>query len=206
MLKLSLRLPPTLRSLQSLLYTQYIHSIATQRIMETLQPRSRSVSPAGQPHKKPRLDLDQKTGVVAAEMMVLDVPADIMTVQSGPTSQSKQLQGKKRGGKRDKRKIKHKLPEPYSPEDVVHRDVISLLGQDVVDRLIEEGKDWTSPFQMREEVELTVSSISSHGEYYNCHEYSSSLDSSTRLASCANELVTFALVLYVSPMWQLIRG
>ena len=164
MLKLSLRLPPTLRSLQSLLYTQYIHSIATQRIMETLQPRSRSVSPAGQPHKKPRLDLDQKTGVVAAEMMVLDVPADMMTVESGSTSQSKKPQGKKRGGKRDKRKIKHKLPEPYSPEDVVHRDVISLLGQDVVDRLIEEGKDWTSPFQIREEVELTVSAISSHGE------------------------------------------
>ncbi|KAI0089976.1 tRNA methyltransferase [Irpex rosettiformis] len=83
-----------------------------------------------------------------------------MVVEPSSASQSK----KKRGGRKDKRKVKHKLPEPYSSEDVIHREVISLLGQDVVDRLIEEGKDWASPFQMREEVELTVSAISSHGE------------------------------------------
>ncbi|KAI0078551.1 S-adenosyl-L-methionine-dependent methyltransferase [Panus rudis PR-1116 ss-1] len=44
------------------------------------------------------------------------------------------------------------------------KDVEALLGPDVVQRVVEEGKEWDSPFSMRQEVELTVSEISSSGD------------------------------------------
>ena len=65
---------------------------------------------------------------------------------------------------RDKKKMKHKLPEPYSNEDVVYRDVVALLGQDIVQKIKQEGSDWSSPFKVQDEVELTVSALSSNGE------------------------------------------
>ncbi|KAI0704326.1 S-adenosyl-L-methionine-dependent methyltransferase [Cytidiella melzeri] len=104
------------------------------------------------------------SGGAETEDTALDAPADATTVEPDSVSHPSKPQRRKRGGRKDKRKVKHKLPEPYSSEDVVHRDVIALLGKDLVDNLIEEGKDWTSPFGMKEEVELTVSSLSSNGE------------------------------------------
>ncbi|KAI0344007.1 S-adenosyl-L-methionine-dependent methyltransferase [Trametopsis cervina] len=125
--------------------------------MDALQHvRSRSPSP---PHKKPRLDSPkhiEATGGAETEDALLDRPTDAMVLQA----ESSKKQGKKRGA----RKPKNKLPEPYSNEDVVHRDVVALLGEDVVNSIMAEGKDWTSPFQMREEVQLTVSALSSNGE------------------------------------------
>lgn len=167
MLKLSLRLPPRFLLLRFVSASSLrSYSITTRRNMEVPTARSRSVSPTQQPHKKPRLDEAEKSGDVGGaetEGLAPDAPAEAMAVEPGSAVKSSKPRGK-RGGKKDRRKVKHKLPDPYTSEDVVHRDVIALLGQDVVDRLIEEGKDWTTPFQMREEVELTVSALSSNGE------------------------------------------
>ena len=64
--------------------------------------------------------------------------------------------------KRSKRR-KHTPPEFGSSEDVISREVVGLLGNQVVARAEADGVEWESPFGFREEVELTVSSISSSG-------------------------------------------
>jgi hypothetical protein len=65
-------------------------------------------------------------------------------------------------GKRFKKR-KYTPPEPGSSEDVISRQVVALLGEQVVASAEADGTDWASPFGFREQVELTVSSISSSG-------------------------------------------
>lgn len=69
----------------------------------------------------------------------------------------------KKEARKAKKKGQHVLPEPYSTDDVLWRDVISVLGQDIVDNIIEEGTEWDSPFEFREEVDVEVHSLSSNG-------------------------------------------
>jgi len=65
--------------------------------------------------------------------------------------------------RRKKPTRKRTPPEPGTPEDVVSREVVGLLGSEVLAQAEADGLDWESPFGFREEVELTVSSISSSG-------------------------------------------
>lgn len=135
-------------------------------LQQTLRDRSRS--PMDDPaKKKPRLaSPEQNESLVkpAPEDLVLDAPLEAMHMTSG--SGFGLTTHKKQGNKKSKRKDKnkHKPPEPYSNEDIVHRDVVALLGQDVVDKITEEGNDWATPFSVRDEVELTVFAMSSSGE------------------------------------------
>ncbi|GAW05163.1 trna partial [Lentinula edodes] len=54
------------------------------------------------------------------------------------------------------------IPEVCSPEDVRWTDIVSLLGQDVVDKAAEDGSEFNSPFLFKSEVELEVKAISSN--------------------------------------------
>jgi hypothetical protein len=63
----------------------------------------------------------------------------------------------------NKKKRRPTLPEFGSSEDVISREVVALLGDQVVAQAEADGVEWESPFGFREEVELTVSSISSSG-------------------------------------------
>lgn len=54
--------------------------------------------------------------------------------------------------------------EPCSHDDVFWREVIELLGQDAVDAAIEEDSDFRSPFDFKEEVELSIVKLSSNGK------------------------------------------
>ena len=62
-----------------------------------------------------------------------------------------------------RKKPKRTPPESGSPQDVISREVVGLLGSELLARAEADGLDWESPFCFREEVELTVSSISSSG-------------------------------------------
>ena len=66
-------------------------------------------------------------------------------------------------GPKRRKKPKRTPPEPGSPQDIVSREVLRLLGSELVAQAEADGLDWESPFGFREEVELTVSSISSGG-------------------------------------------
>lgn len=83
------------------------------------------------------------------------------------TTKRKPANGEKQSKKKAsrKKKQKHLPPEPYSHDDVLWRDVRDLLGSEVADGIIEEGKEWDSPFQYGEELEVEVSAISSTGTH-----------------------------------------
>src|SRR5579863_84214 len=103
------------------------------RIMETSISKIRPVSPLQPLDKRPRV-----------------------------TPPEAQAGVKSTATKRSKRR-KYTPPNFGSPEDVISREVVGLLGNEVVARAEADGVEWESPFGFREEVELTVSSISSSG-------------------------------------------
>jgi hypothetical protein len=109
-------------------------------LMERLIPRTRSASPThASLDKKPRLAFSQSAVQVGMKHLV---------------------------PKRSKKK-KHTTLQPGSSEDVISREVVALLGEQLVARTEADGAEWSSPFGFREEVELTVSSISSSGMSYS---------------------------------------
>lgn len=168
------RLPSFGRPIHYYFNSRAAHQTCAGRVLEPPRPmqslisqhtlKDRERSPAADEHvsKKPRVASPE-----ASEPLDRPAPADLVLdapVQALAAGNSLSAQGKKQGGKKSKKKQKHKLPQPYSSDDVVHRDVIALLGQDAVDKVIEAGKDWDSPFKTGQEVELTVSTMSSNGE------------------------------------------
>jgi len=105
--------------------------------------------------KKPRLDIQ----VERSEEQAVVSTSTATTTKQKPANREKQ--SKKKASK--KKKQKRLPPEPYSQDDVLWRDVRDLLGSGVADGTIEEGKEWESPFQYGEEVEVEVLTISSTG-------------------------------------------
>jgi hypothetical protein len=66
-------------------------------------------------------------------------------------------------GPKRRKKPKRTPPESGSPQDVISREVLALLGNELVAQAEADGLDWESPFGFREEAQLTVSTISSSG-------------------------------------------
>ena len=64
---------------------------------------------------------------------------------------------------RRSKKKKQAPVESGSSEDVIFREVVALLGKELLAKAEADGIELESPFGFREEVELTVSSISSSG-------------------------------------------
>ncbi|KAH9992499.1 S-adenosyl-L-methionine-dependent methyltransferase [Russula compacta] len=85
----------------------------------------------------------------------LTSPTVTPTLQAGITTSTAPKRRKKR---------KHTPPEFGSAEDVISREVAGLLGEEHVAKAEADGMEWKAPFGFWEEVELTVSSISSSGE------------------------------------------
>ncbi|THG93842.1 hypothetical protein EW026_g7504 [Hermanssonia centrifuga] len=111
--------------------------------------------------KKPRLGFATEENDAIHEYDDHD-PESSKEAMEGLTSVFDQSRSKRsRPQKKLTKKMKSMVIEPYSAQDVIFRDVVSLLGQEAVDKAIQEGKDWESPFQFREEVELTASILSS---------------------------------------------
>jgi tRNA (uracil-5-)-methyltransferase len=72
--------------------------------------------------------------------------------------------------KTSKRKSKHKkpdLPEVCSPEDVLWHEIKSVLGPSAIEKAVEGGTEYDSPFAFHQEVEVVVKSLSPSGEL-NC--------------------------------------
>ena len=118
--------------------------LARRFLMEMSILRTRSSSPT-QSFLQP---VDKKPRLVSPEP-----PLQVGTKPSTP--------------KRSKKKRKHAPLESGSSEDVISRQVVALLGEEIVARAEADGTEWKSPFGFREQVELTVSSISSSGMSYS---------------------------------------
>ncbi|KAI0045363.1 S-adenosyl-L-methionine-dependent methyltransferase [Auriscalpium vulgare] len=100
--------------------------------------------------KKPRLELDTEE----------HIPVESIATSSKPSTAVKP----KTQSKRSKRRQKHTLPEAGTLEDVIFHEVTELLGKAAVDEAIAAGTEWNAPFEAREEVDLTVTSMSANGE------------------------------------------
>ncbi|KAG8943640.1 tRNA(m5U54)methyltransferase [Tulasnella sp. 424] len=122
----------------------------------TNRPRSSSGTPP--PAKKARLAEENGSGDEAAAAAAGPSSAP-STVKSGGN------QGQKGKGKK-KRKIRRPPPpEPGTSEDVILRDVIELLGgEEAVKVLAAAGKDWESPLEKGQVLEVVVEELSSNGE------------------------------------------
>ncbi|ETW78399.1 hypothetical protein HETIRDRAFT_68397 [Heterobasidion irregulare TC 32-1] len=107
--------------------------------------------------KRPRLEVPNET--------VEDgVPGTIPAAdESAGISENPSERAKAKPSRQQKRR-KEKLPVPGTSEDVIFNEVVALLGKSVVDEAFEKGTERNSPFEFREIVELTVSSISPSGE------------------------------------------
>ncbi|KDQ17575.1 hypothetical protein BOTBODRAFT_29750 [Botryobasidium botryosum FD-172 SS1] len=141
-----------------------------------LLKREQSISPSHQP-KKPRLDelslpkvdveIETEVGLNSKDITAVkkDTPDPASpllpeALPSAPADAAKKTQPKK-----GKKKQKRPPPaEPGSPEDVIWRDIVALLGQSAVDQAVREGKEWDTPLAFGQELELVVSDISSNGE------------------------------------------
>ena len=121
--------------------------------------------------KKPRLD----TQAERSEGQAVASTSTAGTI----TTTAKQKPAKKKSSKRKKQK--NLPPEPYSHEDVLWRDARDLLGAEVADGIIKEGKEWESPFEYGEELEVEVSAVSSTGTPLSHPPPSASIGSSTVL-------------------------
>ncbi|KIN93516.1 hypothetical protein M404DRAFT_171053 [Pisolithus tinctorius Marx 270] len=107
---------------------------------------------------------DQEDTAPAEKRPRVDVSEASLTPASTRATSSIGQGQKKQHARKEKKRKKHAMPEPCSTEDVLWHDVVSLLGSETVDQKIAQGVEWESPFDFREELEVTVSALSSNGD------------------------------------------
>ncbi|OWZ35044.1 tRNA (uracil-5-)-methyltransferase [Cryptococcus neoformans c45] len=108
-----------------------------------------------------------------AKRLKQELPADFTHITEAPVNAlfaepSKPQQQPKKQTKRDKRKGRKPLPEPFSPADVMWHDVRDFLGSDYVDELLakKDGSEWEAPSELGSfaVVELTAGAFTVSGE------------------------------------------
>ncbi|GLB35552.1 putative methyltransferase [Lyophyllum shimeji] len=94
------------------------------------------------------------------------IPESELELPSGKKPRLVSKPGSKKECKRAKQRREKKtgLPEPCSSEDVLWRDIIAVLGKDVVSKALEDGTEFDSPFEFHQEVELEIAGLCSSGE------------------------------------------
>ncbi|KAK7040752.1 tRNA(m5U54)methyltransferase [Paramarasmius palmivorus] len=104
-----------------------------------------------------------KTGQVRP----LPAEAEAESLYPGKRPKVEKEKTSKKFAKKNAKKLKKQrqsLPENCSPEDVQWKDIVNLLGEEVVNGAIEEGTEFQSPFSYHEVVELEVKAICSNGD------------------------------------------
>ena len=90
-------------------------------------------------------------------------PAKKQRIESaGPNKRTFKANPKNR---KQKRKNKDAAPEPCSPDDVLRRDIADVLGAETVETLTAGETEAAPPFEFKEELEATVSKLSSSGQF-----------------------------------------
>ena len=128
------------------------------RAMVTSHPRPGSSSPSPAlsepPEKRPRIGTSQSDSHTA------DIAHAAVDRQLSKGTGNKPSKPKK-----NKKNIR-RVPDLFSSEDILTREVIALLGQDYADAAAAENLDWNAPFEQAAELELSVSRVSpSTGAY-----------------------------------------
>jgi len=101
--------------------------------------------------KKPRLEIQESAPFTSS-------------YSAGETGVKQQSRADPKWSKRKPKHKKINLPEPCSPEDVLWEEIKYVLGAETVEKAIEGGVEFDSPFSPQEEVEVIVKSLSAGGE------------------------------------------
>jgi tRNA (uracil-5-)-methyltransferase len=56
------------------------------------------------------------------------------------------------------------MPDKYSPEGVLWQDIVSVLGRDVVDQVMQAGTEFNNPYESGEVLDVEIVSLSSTGK------------------------------------------
>ena len=136
---------------------------------DVLLPPKRDLSP---PDEDLQFDVSKRLRLVAASEDVAQLTcrpqslsASAATAETPVNSRESGSKTKAAGKKSKKRRKKQVTFEPGSRDDIFWHETIKILGRDTVQSLIEAGADWDAPFHHKEEVELSVSCLSSNGRH-----------------------------------------
>ncbi|THV03367.1 tRNA methyltransferase [Dendrothele bispora CBS 962.96] len=102
--------------------------------------------------------------IVPGKRPKLDTEPEITAEEKARKKQNERSRKLAKKNAKKLKKAREHLPDQCSPEDVQWRDIVELLGQDVVDSAVEEGTEFQSPFAFHEEVELEVKAICPNGD------------------------------------------
>jgi len=96
-----------------------------------------------------------------------DIPPS--KAQSTPRTTNDDDKRKTKNAARALRKQRKKIEsiDPGSHDDVFWKEVALLLGEDIVDTALEDGTDMESPYNLFDEIDLTISRMSSNGASSN---------------------------------------
>jgi len=133
---------------------------------------SSAPSPTGSPVPK-RVRADEpatSASPVKVEVKVEPVAAtEPSSSSSKPAPQPKRIVQGKGKRKRDRRK----LPDPYSPGDVLYHDVLDFLGKEYTSEVLArgDGSEWSAPenLELLSTVELTVGALTVSGRSTPTH-------------------------------------
>ena len=123
------------------------------------------------PSKRVKLDLiEEPVGDIAEERANADEASKgrtPVTFESKCLTALTIVDPRKQTGKNKSKKTRAKRQniEPYSSDDVLWHDVKAALSSEAVEAAIKEDKDWESPLQFGDELELTVSELTSTGQF-----------------------------------------
>ncbi|KAF8228593.1 S-adenosyl-L-methionine-dependent methyltransferase [Tricholoma matsutake] len=97
---------------------------------------------------------------------VRTLPENDLLLPLGKKPRFNKTQSQKTGSKRAKKRRQREsgVPDPCSTEDVLWRDIIAVVGQDVMDKASEDETDFDSPFEYHQELELEITSLCSSGD------------------------------------------
>ena len=123
----------------------------------TIDKRRRSQSPPLPP---------QETST-NAELSTTSLTSNIANIPSDNAPKLSKPQARPKKGTKGAKKFRRKMTtvEPCSHEDVHWREVVSLLGKDIVDNAINDETDLDAPFEFREELEVEIRRLSSNGKF-----------------------------------------
>lgn len=172
-----------------------ISRTVTCRPYQRLQLRTMSSSPTAPPAKRLKpSSIDDASSAVSlsveqAPVEALFVPEQApASTDAGPSAPKAVTQAKPAKESRKKRRQRFNLPEPYSPADVLSKDVADFLGEEYVQEVVNKGEKgqeaWSAPEDLVPQsiVSLRVGAFTVSGQYLAHLARESCLDASRRVA------------------------
>jgi tRNA (uracil-5-)-methyltransferase len=146
--------------------------VRTRRVLTVTPPAMSSPIQSPPPAKRFKPSSPLMTPLMrsppSSDPLPLEIPLSGPSTTENPTENLFFPQTYTKSQLRRRQRSKHPLPEPYSSEDVLFRDVRDFLGPEWVDEFLEKGgeEEWVAPVGLprKTEVTLRVGGLTVNGE------------------------------------------